>query len=111
MLTAVKNQLRVCGLSVRYNIMREMLNRVTFLTNIGFMILNNATFIVQWIILFHLKEDIGGYHMSDVMLLWGLAASSYGLSRILFARAFALPGLIINGKLDAYLVQDRKSVV
>lgn len=87
--------------------MREMLNRVTFLTNIGFMILNNATFIVQWIILFHLKEDIGGYHMSDVMLLWGLAASSYGLSRILFARAFALPGLIINGKLDAYLVQPK----
>lgn len=107
MLTAVKNQLRVCGLSVRYNIMREMLNRVTFLTNIGFMILNNATFIVQWVILFHLKEDIGGYRMSDVMLLWGLAASSYGLSRILFARAFSLPGLIINGKLDAYLVQPK----
>ena len=87
MSTAVKNQLRICLLAIKYNIMREMLNRVTFLTNIGFMILNNATFILQWMILFHIKEDIGGYTMREVMLLWGLAASTFGLSRILFARA------------------------
>ncbi len=107
MSTVVKNQLRVCFLSVKYNIMREMLNKVTFLTNIGFMILNNAAFILQWVILFHLKENIGGYTMRDVMLLWGLAASTFGLSRILFARAFSLPDLIINGKLDSYLVQPK----
>ena len=61
MLMVVKNQLRVCLLSLKYNIMREMLNKVTFLTNIGFMMLNNAAFIVQWIILLRLKTDIGGY--------------------------------------------------
>lgn len=104
MLTAVKNQLRVCLLSVKYNIMREMLNKVTFLTNICFMMLNNASFLVQWAILFRLKEDIGGYSFREVMLLWGLSASSFGLSHILFARVFSLPELIINGKLDAWLV-------
>ena len=107
MLTAVKNQLRVCTLSIKYNLMREMLNKVTFLTNIGFMVLNNASFIIQWIILLRLKGDIGGYGMKEVMLLWGLAASTFGLSRILFARAFSLPSLIINGKLDSYLVQPK----
>lgn len=107
MSTAVRNQLRVCLLSVKYNLMREMLNKVTFLTNVGFMVLNNASFIIQWVILFRLKEDIGGYGMREVMLLWGLAASTFGLSRILFARAFALPDLIINGKLDSYLVQPK----
>lgn len=104
MLTAVKNQIRVCLLSVKYNIMREMLNKVTFISNILFMMLNNASFIIQWLILFHLKEDIGGYTMNEVMLLWGLIASSHGLANIFFARAFSLPGLIINGKLDSYLV-------
>lgn len=94
-------------LSVKYNLMREMLNRVTFLTNIGFMVLNNASLIIQWVILLRLKGDIGGYGMREVMLLWGLAASSFGLSRILFARAFSLPSLIINGKLDSYLVQPK----
>ena len=107
MLTEVKNQLRVCLLSVKYNIMREMLNKITFLTNIGFMILNNATFIVQWVILFRIKEEVGGYDMQKIMLLWGLAASTYGLSHVLFARVFTLPELIINGKLDTYLVQPK----
>lgn len=107
MSTAVKNQLRVCLLSVKYNIMREMVNKVTFLTNILFMMLNNAAFIIQWSILFRLREDIGGYSMKEVMLLWGLTASSFGLSHILFARVFTLHELIISGKLDAYLVQPK----
>ncbi len=107
MLTAVKNQGRVCLLSFQYNMMREMLNKVTFLTNIGFMMLNDAAFLIQWMILFHLKNEIGGYTIREVMLLWGLTAGSYGISRIFFARAFALPELIVNGKLDAYLVMPK----
>lgn len=107
MLMAVKNQMRVCALAVKYNIMREMLNKVTFLTNILFMMFNNATFIVQWVILLRLREDVGGYTMREVMLLWGLAASSFGLSHLLFSRVFSLPELIVNGKLDAYLVQPK----
>ncbi len=52
MLTAVKNQVRVCVLSIKYNIMREMINQVTFLMNVTFMILNNASILIQWFILF-----------------------------------------------------------
>ena len=51
MLTAVKNQVKISFLSVKYALMREMLNKVTFFTNITFMILNNAAFIIQWIVL------------------------------------------------------------
>ena len=101
---SIWNQFRVCLLTMKYNIMREMLNKVTFLTNICFMILNDASFLVQWMILFHLKKDIGGYTFREVMLLWGLCASSFGLAHVLFARVFTLPELIVNGKLDAYLV-------
>lgn len=107
MSTAVKNQLHVCILSVKYNIMREMLNKVTFLTNIIFMMLNNGAFLIQWLILFRLKGDIGGYTLREVLLLWALSASSYGLAHLLFARVFSLSDLIIHGKLDAYLVQPK----
>ncbi len=111
MSTAVKNQLRVCLLSVQYNIMREMVNKVTFLTSIGFMVLNNAAILAQWFILLRLREDVGGYTMREIMLLWGLTAASFGLAHILFARAFSLPELIIGGKLDAYLVQPKNVLV
>ena len=54
---AVKNQIKVSFLSIKYACMRQMLNKATFITNILFMILNDATFIVQWIILFSLKDN------------------------------------------------------
>ena len=107
MSTGVKNQVRVCFLAVKYNIMREMVNPVTFVTNIIFMMLNNAAILVQWFILFRLRGEIGGYTMKEVMLLWGLTAASFGLSKVLFARVFSLPELIISGKLDSYLVQPK----
>lgn len=107
MLTGAKNELRVCLLSIKYNIMREMVNKVTFLTNISFMVLNDASILVQWFILFRLRDDVGGYSLREVLMLWGLVAASYGLSNILFARVLSLPNLIINGKLDVYLVQPK----
>lgn len=107
MLMAVKNQVRICLLSIKYNIMREMINKVTFVMNVLFMMINNATILVQWFILFRVREDIGGYTMKEIMLLWGLTAASFGLSRILFARVFSLPELIVSGKLDSYLVQPK----
>lgn len=107
MLTVAKNQIKVMFLSFKYNMMREMTNRVTFLTNVCFMVLNNASFIVQWLLLFNLKESIGGYDLSDIMMLWGLAAGTYGFSHIFFQRAYSLSELIINGKLDSFLVQPK----
>lgn len=101
------NQLKVIMLSLKYNIMRQMTNKVTFLTNVIFMILNDATFIVQWVILFGIKEDFGGYQLNNVLVLWALAAATFGFSRLLFAKAFELPDLIVNGKLDSFLVQPK----
>lgn len=107
MLMGVKNQLKVIFLSVKYNIMKQMINKVTFITNILFMILNNATFIIQWLLLFNIKNEIGGYELKDVFLLWGLAASVFGLAHIFFNKAFTISDLIINGKLDTFLVQPK----
>ncbi len=107
MLTGAKNQLKVSMLSVKYNIMREMTNHVSFIMNITFMMLNNATFIIQWIVLFSLKSDFGGYQMREVMLLWAIACSSYGIAHILFCRAFTLSDAIMKGQLDPFLVQPK----
>ena len=101
------NQLKVMRLAIKYNIMKQMTNKVTFITNIIFMILNDATFIIQWLILFNVKEDFGGYNIYTVLVLWGLATTTFGISRLLFYKAFELPDLIINGKLDSFLVQPK----
>lgn len=107
MLMEVRKEIKLIFLSVKYNLMKQMLNKVTFLTNIFFMILNNATFIVQWIVLFNIKDNIGGYKFNEVLLLWGFAAGAFGIAHIFFDGAFDLSKNIINGKLDSYLVQPK----
>lgn len=107
MLTEVRNQLKIMRLSVQYALQREMLNKVTFLSNIIFMILNNASFIIQWIVLFSLKDDVGGYTMKQIILLWGLASESFGIAHFFFKEAFDLTENIHTGKLDTYLIQPK----
>ncbi len=100
-------EMRLVLLSAKYSIMREMLNKVTFITNVLFMILNNATFILEWIILFSLKDNIGGYTIKEVLLLWGFAAGTYGICHVFFGQAPHLADLIINGELDTFMVQPK----
>ena len=103
----IKKELKIMRLSIKYSIMREMLNKVTFFSNILFMILNNATFIFEWVVLFSIRNDIGGYGFKEIMLLWGMAAGSYGICHVFFAKSIKLSDLIINGELDTYLVQPK----
>ena len=111
MLTEVKNQIKVTCQSIKYALQREMLNKVTFISNIFFMIINNACFIVQWVILYSLKDDVGGYTFKQVLLLWGMAALTYGISRFFFIESFDLSDTINTGKLDNYLVQPKNVLI
>ena len=107
MLTEVKKEIKLMLYSVRYALIREMLNKVSFISNIIFMILNNASFIIQWIILYSVKDNVGGYSFSQVLLLWGLASTSFGISHFFFKRAYNLSNTIVNGSLDNYLLQPK----
>lgn len=107
MLMVAKNQFRVTLLSIKYALMKEMLNKATFISNVIFMIVNNLSMLIQWVVLYSLKDNIGGYEFKDIMLLWGLAASTYGVSRAFFSSAFKLSDTINKGKLDAFLIQPK----
>ena len=107
MLTEARSQLKVTILSIKYAFMRELLNKFTFLSNIVFMMLNNASMLVQWIVLYSIKDNMGGYTFKQVMLLWGFAAGSYGFSHFFFKKAYSLSETITDGKLDAFLVQPK----
>ena len=111
MLMAAKSQIYATYLSTKYALQRELLNKFTFISNIIFMIINNGCFIVQWIILYSLKEDVGGYTFKQVLLLWGIAAFTFGISRFFFKEAFDLPEIINSGKLDNYLVQPKNVLI
>ena len=107
MLTEVKNNLKIMLISIKYNLMRAMENKAAFLTSVIMMIFNNATFIIQWITIFFIKDYIGGYTFKDVMLFWAISSGSFGLAHILFNGAYKIPDYIEQGKLDAYLTMPK----
>lgn len=107
MLTAVKGNLKIMFLSIKYNLMKCMENNVAFLTSVIMMIFNNASFIIQWITIFAVKESIGGYSLNDVMLFWAVSAGSYGLTHIFFNGINRIPEYIEEGKLDVYLTMPK----
>lgn len=111
MLQAVKNQIRVTLKTIKYGLMREMLNKTSFIMNVVFMILNNASFIIQWVVIYSLREDVGGYEFNQVLLLWAIAAATYGFAHFAFRNAFSLSDTITNGKLDSYLVQPKNVLI
>ena len=111
MLMEVKRQFRISLLTIKYSLMREILNKATFISNIIFMILNNACFIIQWLVLYSIKDNVGGYSFKEIILLWGIAASTFGFSRFFFRNAFNLSDTIVNGKLDAFLVQPKNVLI
>ena len=111
MLMEVKKEIRLLFQSVKYNIMRQMANPLSFVLNVLFMILNNSAFLVEWAIFFTLKDSIGGYGFKEVCLLWGISAASFGLAHIFFHGAFKMPKLIEEGGLDQYLLVPRDTLL
>lgn len=107
MLMAVKNNLKVACLSIKYNLMKQMVNKTSFIMNILFMMLNNAFFIIQWLVIFSIKSDINGITLNGVLKLWAMSASTYGFGMFFFYGAFDLNETITNGLLDTFLVQPK----
>lgn len=107
MLMAVKNQIKVTLLSIKYAIMREMLNKFTFISNVLIMMLNNSAFIVQWIIIYGLCDSIGSYEFKDILLIWGISSYSYGFAYFFFKDAFNLSKMINEGRLDQFIIQPK----
>lgn len=106
MLTAVKNQLKVMFLSIKYNIIRQMVNKKSFLFSVLLMFISNATFLIQWAVIISITNEVT-LSMKYILLVWGYAAVAFGYSQVLFAGSGNIPNYIINGKLDAYLVQPK----
>jgi ABC-2 type transport system permease protein len=100
-----KSHLKLLWKYFRFNLSCSMEYRVGFIMQIAGMIINNSAFLFFWWVLYRNSGSIAGYTFSDVLILWALASSTYGLNHILFGNVRELSGTIINGGLDGYLIQ------
>ena len=111
MLMAVKNNFKLIFSYLKLNLKKEAQYKTSFFLKIVMMILNDAFFILQWIVVFSIVDNIGGYGFNEVMLLWALSAGSYGVAHLFFENAFNIGEFIYNGKLDVYLTQPKNLLI
>jgi ABC-2 type transport system permease protein len=96
---------------VRFNQGAGMEYRVSFITQVVGMFLNNSAFIVFWLVLYSNLGDINGYAFGDVMFLWALTALGFGLAGVFLGNATQLSRTIYTGELDVYLLQPKPPLI
>jgi len=89
------------------NLLAAMEYRVPFIFQVLGMILNNGVYFIFWMIFFDRFEQVRGWELRDMFLLFGVVAVSFGAGVYLFGNAVRLADLIAGGRLDYYLALPR----
>lgn len=93
------------------NLKAALALRGTFLLQSGLMLVNNLLFFVFWWVLFERFEEIRGWRIGDVAVLFGVSAAGYGLTAIFVGGARDLARRIEAGELDPMLTLPRSVLV
>ena len=81
------------------NLLAAMEYRVAFLSQIIGMMLNNAIYFVFWLIFFDRFQEVKGWNLEGMLLLFGLVAAGFGLAVYLFGNVMNLAEVIAGGRL------------
>ena len=93
------------------NLASAMEYRVAFISQSIGMILNDGVYFLVWIIFFDRFENIRGWGLTDMFIVFGVSASAFGLAGLLFGNAFNLADIIVRGRLDYYLSLPRPTLL
>ena len=89
------------------NLLAAMEYRVAFLSQVIGMMLNNGIYFVFWILFFDRFQQVRGWALNDMLLLFGVVATGFGAAVYLFGNVTALTEVIAGGRLDYYLSLPR----
>lgn len=89
------------------NLLAAMEYRASFLTQVVGMMVNNAFYFVFWVVFFNRFEEVHGWVLADMYLVFGIVAAGFGVAGFLFGNTFSLAEIITGGRLDYYLALPR----
>jgi ABC-2 type transport system permease protein len=98
---------RFLAVSFAVNVQAVMEYRINFLVQVFGMMLNNAAFALFWGILIGKVGSFGDYGFPEVMLIWALVSSSFGLAHVIFGNVRSIGQIVQKGELDLYLLQPK----
>ena len=99
--------LAMAGAYVRLNLRAQTEYRGAFLSQAVAMFLNNAVWVAFWCLFFDRFPVLRGWDVKDVITLWAIAASGFGLAHSVCGNGLHLPALIARGQLDVWMLYPR----
>jgi ABC-2 type transport system permease protein len=94
---------RFTGALLAMSLRSSMALRGAFLLQASFMAINNVIFFVFWWLLLHRVDQIRGWRISEMAVLFGVVAAGYGLAVTVAGGVRHLVRFVTDGVLDAWL--------
>ena len=107
MLKRVTGELTFITHLIKLNLASNMEYRASFLTQAAGMFINNGIYFVFWLLFFDRFEEIRGYQIEQIFLLFAIVALGWGLAFTFAGNAPRLAEMIAQGRIDYYLTLPR----
>ncbi|MCL2498227.1 MAG: ABC-2 family transporter protein, partial [Symbiobacteriaceae bacterium] len=107
-----RSYLGLFGCYMKVNMAASLEYRSSFAVQAFGMAISNASFVFFWWIAFQqMGGAIGGYSFNDVLFIWSVCPTAFGIAYVVFGNASQITRLIIQGELDTYLLQPKDALL
>lgn len=107
MLARARNYAGLAWTYVRLNLNAQLEYRGAFVSQVAAMFLNDMVWVIFWSLFFTRFPVLRGWNIQDVITVWALSASGFGLAYATYGNALQLASLIAQGQLDVWMLYPR----
>jgi ABC-2 type transport system permease protein len=101
------NYSRLAAAYTRLNLGAQLEYRGAFFSQVIAMFINDLAWVLFWMFFFTQFPVLRGWSLNDVLLLWAVTASGFGIAYSLMGNAHQLSPVIVNGELDIWMSHPR----
>jgi viologen exporter family transport system permease protein len=106
-LRRLRNYAGLAAVYTRLNLNAQFEYRGGFAAQVVAMFVNNCVWVVFWGLFFTRFPVLRGWDVRDVITIWALAASGFGVAHAVYGNALQLANLIAQGQLDVWMLYPR----
>jgi len=101
------NWLQLAAAYVKLNFRSHLEYRGAFISQVVAMAVNDSCWIVFWTLFFTRFPVLHGWTQKDVLTMWAISASGFGLAVTVAGNTFQLARVVGRGELDSWLLYPR----
>ncbi len=102
--------LRLAAAYIKLNWAMQMQYPGAFVSQVVAMFLNNATWLVFWMLFFNRFPLVHGYGQKDVLTLWAICTAGFGLGNSFCWNLHNLAAMVTKGELDVWMLYPRSLI-